>query len=517
MRSLPLRRSLRIWLFLVCCGVLGAVGLMAIAAVAPRDSLPAGAPGADAISSPATGADSSPAAALTSGPDSSAASGAAPAPPSQAIQEEIARRRAQHVPSTPVQRAISFLGLVAFVGICWLLSRDRRHVPWRLVAWGLALQLLFGFFVLKTAPGLWIFDKLNDATMALLGFTQQGTNFLFRSFITGHIESPLQNFVFQVLPTIIFFSSLMTILYHIGLMQRVVWVFAVAMQRTMRTSGAETLSTAANIFVGQTEAPLVVKPYVADMTQSELMAVMVGGFANTAGGVLAAYVGMLSPYFPDIAGHLIAQSVMSAPAALVCSKIVLPERGTPKTAGREIRMDGEKIDANVLDAAARGASEGLTLALNVGAMLLAFIALIAMLNSVVQWGGKLVGVHGASLEGLLGALSWPVAWIMGVPTQDCFTVGKLIGIKTVVNEFVAYLQMSEILKTGQPLSYRSMVICSYALSGFANFASIAIQIGGISGIAPTRRHDLARLGLMAMIVGSIATFMTATIAGILLP
>jgi len=284
----------------------------------------------------------------------------------------------------------------------------------------------------------------------------------------------------------------------------------------MKCSGAETLSTAANIFVGQTEAPLVVKPYVKDMTSSELLAVMVGGFANTAGGVLAAYVGMLHQYFPDIAGHLIAQSVMSAPAALACAKIVMPETGKPLT-GEHVRLVHERIDANVIDAAARGASEGLTLSFNVAAMLLAFIALIAMANALLQGACAWIGLPRLTLEMLLGTLGWPLAWVMGVPTPDCWAVGKLIGVKTVINEFVAYLQMAEMLQKGEPLSYRAVVIASYALSGFANFSSIAIQIGGISGIAPNRRHDLARLGLKAMVVGAIATFMTATIAGILVP
>lgn len=431
------------------------------------------------------------------------------------IQSQIAARQAEGN-SSLAERAISLFGIAAFLGLCWLLSRDRRRIPWRLVAWGVGLQLAFGIIVLKTAPGLWLFDKLNDGVIALLGFTQSGTDFLFRSFSSGKIETPLVNFVFSVLPTIIFFSSLMTVLYHMGVMQRIVHVFAIAMQRTMKTSGAETLSTAANIFVGQTEAPLVVKPYVDDMTQSELMAVMVGGFANTAGGVLAAYVGMLHAYFPDIAGHLIAQSVMSAPAALVCAKMVWPESGTPRTAGRVLGMDQTRIDANVIDAAARGASEGLRLAANVAAMLLAFIAIIALLNALVGWIGGMVGFKDLSLETILGLLTWPIAWVMGVPTQDCLVVGKLIGVKTVLNEFVAYLQLADMLKAGAPISYRSIVIASYALSGFANFSSIAIQIGGISSIAPSRRSDLARLGLLAMIAGAIATLMTATIAGVLI-
>ncbi|UPT76043.1 MAG: NupC/NupG family nucleoside CNT transporter [Elusimicrobiota bacterium] len=425
-------------------------------------------------------------------------------------------RAAAEAPSTVLERSTSFLGLFALVGICWLISTDRKKVDWKLVAWGMALQLLFGVLVLKTGPGLWFFQKLNAGTMALLGFTNEGTKFLFGSFVTGQIEAPMINFAFNVLPTIIFVSALMTVGYHIGLMQWIVDLFAVVMYKTMKTSGAETLSTAANIFVGQTEAPLVVKPYVKDMTNSELLAIMVGGFANTAGGVLAAYVGMLHQYFPDIAGHLIAQSVMSAPAALVCAKIAMPETGTPKTLGH-VKMSREKIDANVIDAAARGASEGLGLAFNVAAMLLAFIALISMLNAMLKAGGAYAGYPQVSLENALAVIGWPFAWLMGVPVQDCWTVGKLIGVKTVLNEFVAYLQLTDILKSGQPLSHRSIVIASYALSGFANFSSIAIQIGGISGIAPTRRHDLAKLGLKAMVVGMIATFMTANIAGILIP
>jgi len=475
------RRLGRVWALFAACGLFGAMSTLAISAPAPKEE----------------------------------ASVSAPSQADQ-IKAQMDARRAAEAPSTMLERSTSFFGLFALLGLCWLMSSDRKKINWKLVAWGMALQLVFGVIVLKTAPGLWFFERLNEGTMALLGFTNEGTKFLFGSFVTGKIEAPMINFAFNVLPTIIFVSALMTVGYHIGLMQRIVDVFAVVMYKTMKTSGAETLSTAANIFVGQTEAPLVVKPYVAEMTNSELLAVMAGGFANTAGGVLAAYVGMLHPYFPDIAGHLIAQSVMSAPAALVCAKIAMPEVGVPKTLGH-VKMSREKIDANVIDAAARGASEGLGLAFNVAAMLLAFIALIAMLNAMLKMCGVWMGFPQVSLENLLAVLGWPLAWLMGVPAQDCWTVGKLIGVKTVLNEFVAYLQLTDILKSGQPLSHRSVIITSYALSGFANFSSIAIQIGGISSIAPTRRHDLAKLGLKAMVVGAIATFMTANIAGILIP
>jgi CNT family concentrative nucleoside transporter len=473
-----LRRLGRVWMMFAACGLFGALSTVAFTAGAPADK--------PAVAAPQ---------------DASAA---------------LAARAAEAPPTTVLDRSMSAFGLFALVGLCWLISTDRKRVNWRLVAWGMALQIIFGVLILKTGPGLWFFQRLNDGTMALLGFTNEGTKFLFGSFVTGSIEAPMINFAFNVLPTIIFISALMTVGYHLGLMQAVVNVFAVIMHKTMKCSGAETLSTAANIFVGQTEAPLVVKPYIEDMTKSELLAIMVGGFANTAGGVLAAYVGMLHAYFPDIAGHLIAQSVMSAPAALVCAKVAMPETETPKTMGH-VKMGGEKLDANVIDAAARGASEGLTLAFNVAAMLLAFIALIAMLNATLKAVGGAAGFPSVSLENALALAGYPIAFLMGVPLQDCWTVGKLIGVKTVLNEFVAYLQLADILKTGQPLSHRSIVIASYALSGFANFSSIAIQIGGISGIAPSRRHDLAKLGLKAMFVGAIATFMTANIAGILVP
>ena len=296
-------------------------------------------------------------------------------------------------------------------------------------------------------------------------------------------------------------------------MQHVVGGIAWIMQRTMKTSGAETLTAAGNIFVGQTEAPLLVKPFVERMTRSELMAVMTAGFATVAGGVMAAYAGMLSGVFPEIAGHLMAASVMSAPAALVVAKLMVPETGEPETAG-SVQTPVERPDVNVIEAAARGASEGLQLALNVGAMLLAFLALIALLNAVLGWRGALVGIEALSLERILGWLLAPVAWIMGAPWEDAATVGSLMGLKTVATEFVAYLGLAESMGQGA-LSPRSATIAAYALSGFANFASIAIQIGGIGGIAPKRRRDLAQLGLRAMIGGSLAAFMTASIAGML--
>lgn len=437
-------------------------------------------------------------------------------------------------------RFVSFLGLVTMILIAWVFSVDRSVVPWRVIAWGLGLQFVFGLFILKTPLGEAIFAGINDVVVALLGYTVEGARFLFGNLVdftvpvtgegtaaTGMVAQTGATFAFNVLPTIIFFSSLMTVLYYLGVMQAMVRGIAWVMMRTMRTSGAETLSAAGNIFVGQTEAPLLIKPFVSTLTMSELMVVMTAGFATVAGGVMAAYVGMLVDHFPDIAGHLLAASVMSAPAAILIGKVMYPEKEEPVTRG-ELRVDIESPDANVIDAAARGASEGLTLALNVGAMLLAFIALISLLNaligfvadltsltSLLQGWGWLDAGERLTLEAIFGWVLAPLAWIMGVPWQDATTIGSLLGVKTVLNEFVAYLQLSSILSGEGGLSPRSVVIATYALAGFANFSSIAIQIGGIGGIAPSRRSDLSRLGLRAMIGGTLAAFMTACIAGIL--
>ncbi len=417
----------------------------------------------------------------------------------------------------------SLIGVVLLLGLAWLLSSDRKNVPWRIIAWGLGLQMLFAVLVLKTPPGRWLFDQLNTLVITLLGYTNDGSRFIFGSLLdtslpvvqSGESVGAAQLgfiFAFQVLPTIIFFSSLMAVLYHLGVMQLLVRGVAFVMFHTMKTSGAETLSAAGNIFVGQTEAPLLVKPFVDDMTMSELNAVMTGGFATVAGGVMAAYVGMLSGVFPDIAGHLMAASVMSAPAALVVAKIMLPETEVSKTSG-VMELQIEKVDVNVMDAAARGASEGMTLALNVAAMLLAFLALIAMVNGFLGWSAGLVGIEGLTLETVAGYVFWPLAWAMGVPAAECGEIGRLLGMKTILNEFVAYLQLAQV---SDGLSHRSMVIATYALCGFANLGSIGIQLGGIGGIAPKRRGDLARIAFKAMIAGTLAAFLTANIAGMLI-
>jgi concentrative nucleoside transporter, CNT family len=397
---------------------------------------------------------------------------------------------------------IALLGMLVILGIAWAISVDRRRIPWRIVLIGTALQLLFAVLILKTPWGRAFFTASSDVATAFLDFADAGSRFIFGENFTEHY------FAFKVLPTIIFFSSFIALLYYWGVLQLVVKAFAKVMMKLLGTSGAESLSASANIFVGQTEAPLLIRPYVAMMTRSELMAVMTGGFATIAGGVLAAYVGM-----GVSAGHLIAASVMSAPAALVMAKIVVPESEESKTAG-EVKMAVDLPYVNAIDAAAQGAADGLKLALNVGAMLLAFLGLIAVFNAVLGPLGGLFGFPELNLEWILGMVFRPLAWLMGVPWAEANVVGSLLGIKTVANEFVAYARMQELVEEGA-LSEQAQVITTYALCGFANFSSIAIQIGGIGSIAPERKADLARLGMRAMIAGTLACFQTATIAGLL--
>ena len=418
------------------------------------------------------------------------------------------------------QRFVSLGGLLTIVALAWLLSKHRDQVAWRLVGWGIGLQLIFGVIVMKTRAGRWFFSVLNDIVLALLGFTAKGTEFIF-----GDFASDSFTIAINVLPTLIFFSALMTMLYHLGLMQRIVSGFAWLMRRTMKTSGSETLATAANTFVGQTEAPLMVAPFIKGMTQSELMALMTGGFATVAGGVLAAYVGLLESVVPNIAGHLIAASVMSAPAALVIAKVMWPETESSETGG-ETTIEVDRPDVNLIDAAARGATEGMKLALNVGAMLIAFIALIALGNALLSLPFHLynewLGLDGAgavqpwTLQKILGWIFWPFAFLIGVPVPECSFVGALLGEKLVLTEFIAYLHLHEALSDNlATLSPRTVVIVSYALCGFANFGSIGIQLGGVGGIAPERRHDLARLGPRAMFAGMLGSLMTAAVAGML--
>jgi CNT family concentrative nucleoside transporter len=402
-----------------------------------------------------------------------------------------------------MERLMSLVGLVVMVAIAFGLSSDRKNINWKTVGSGIALQLTLGLLILKTSGGQAVFEGARSFFTGILAYTNEGSKFIFGSLM----EVNRFGFIFfvMVLPTIIFMSSLMSILYHLGLMQIVIKGTAKVMVKLMGTSGAESLSAAANIFAGQTEAPLVVKPFINAMTRSELMALMTGGMATVAGGVLAAYVGMGID-----AGHLLAASVMSAPAALVCAKLLVPEGGEPTTRG-EVKLDLPKTTANLIDAAATGAGDGLKLALNVGAMLLAFIALIALVNGALGWMGSLFGYPNFSLELITGYLFSPVAFLMGVPWEDAFNVGTLLGKKLIINEFVAYLDLQQMIPS---LSERSVVISTYALCGFANFSSIAIQVGGIGTIAPERRQDLALLGIKSLIGGTLACLMTACIAGL---
>ena len=433
--------------------------------------------------------------------------------------------------TTFLDRGISFLGIPILVGLAWLLSTNRKSISWKPVIWGVALQLIFGVIVLSPALQSFFSTIVDGGVRTLIGFSEEGARFVFGSFIPHQIPAadgsgvpfnddspilsfPLMNIAFWVLPTIVFFSALMSVLYHVGVMQKLVYAVAWLMQRTMRTSGAESLSAAANIFVGQTEAPLVIGPFVKTMTRSELHAVMTGGFATVAGGVMAVYVGFLQN-IDGIAGHLVAASIMSAPAALAISKVMCPEDGTPVTAGL-LDVNVPKSARNVLEAAANGAAEGTRLALNVAGMLIAFVGLVAMVNFCLgvvplPGGGQL------SLELILGWLFAPIAFIMGVPWAEAPTVGTLLGQKIVLTELYAYKQLGNMVDAEVAvISERSSIIASYALCGFANFASIGIQLGGIGGLAPERMGDLSDLALRAMVAGSLAAFMTGTIAGVLI-
>lgn len=438
------------------------------------------------------------------------------------------------VRETPVPigtRLIGFVGLGVMLALLYLFSNNRRRIEWRIVLWGFILQLLTAFFILQTRIGFLIFQRMGDGIAALLNFSNEGAKFVFgRLADPAYVETISRTmpnsiefaarfgfiFAFTILPTIIFVAALFAILYHLGVMQRVVWVLAIIMKRTMRgISGAEALTVSAEVFMGQTEAPLTVAPYIPRMTMSEILAMMIGGMGTVSGGILAAYVGLgIDPVF------LIATSVMAAPACLMVAKMLYPELETPETAG-EVKLNTERIDANIIDAASRGASDGMRLAINVAAMLIAFIALVAMVNALLGWLGEAFGLNAAlgrpfSLEIIFGYVFAPLAFLMGVPWIDAIKVGDLLGTKLVLNEFVAYLKMSpaggNVQATMEP---RSILIATFALCGFANFSSVGILIGGIGGLAPERRSDLARLGWRALFGGFLATCITATVAGIL--
>jgi concentrative nucleoside transporter, CNT family len=405
------------------------------------------------------------------------------------------------------------VGLIVILSLAYALSTNRRAIDRRTVAWGLGLQILFALLVLKTAAGQRTFQALGAVINRLLDFSFVGSSMVFGPMGSKEVWPRIMNqvlgpegaqwsvvFAFQVLPTIIFIAALFAVLYYFGIMQGIVRLFAIVMRRVMRASGAESLNVAASIFMGQTEAPLTIRPYLPRMTESELMTVMTAGMAHISGGIMAAYI-----LFGIEAQHLLTAVIMTAPGTLMMAKIFVPETEVPETMG-DVKLQIERTDVNVIDAAGRGTGEGLSLALNVGAMLISFLALVALVNAVL-------GLAGLSLQQIFGWGFAPIAWAMGVPWRDAPTIGNLLGTRMALNEFVAYSQLGGLKETLDP---RSFTIATFALCGFANFSSIGIQIGGIGALAPERRHDLARLGLRAMLAGTFANFVTATIAGMLL-
>jgi len=405
------------------------------------------------------------------------------------------------------ERLASVAGLAAMILIAWLVSSDRRAMPWRTVAWGLTLQLLFALVLLKTVVGAIFFDAMSAIAEGLSRYVDAGTAFVFGGLIPAEFS-----FAIQVLPIIIFMGSLFAILYHLGIMQRVVDLLARGLSRTMGISGAESLAAISNVFVGLTESALVVRPYLERMTRSELFSLMTVGMSTVAGSVMLAYVKMLGS--GDYAGHLATASLLSAPAGVLIAKGMVPERETPATSDGG-HASAERASVNLIDAAAQGATAGLRLAAYIGAMLIAFVALIALVNDGLGTVGLGLGLENLTLQRILGVILAPLAWLMGIPWEDASRIGALLGIKTVLNEFLAYLDLAELIRTGA-IQPRSAMIASYALCGFANFGSLAILLGGIGGMAPGRRGEVAELGLRSILSGSLATFMTACFAGILL-
>ncbi|MFT4525482.1 MAG: CNT family concentrative nucleoside transporter [Granulosicoccus sp.] len=417
------------------------------------------------------------------------------------------------------------IGLAVLVGIAWAFSSDRKKIDWRLVGMGLLIQLVLAIAIIKVPFIEAGFEAVSAGFVKVISFTDKGTEFLFSSFITGKIESPLINFAVKVLPTIIFFSALSSLLYYIGILQKVVYGFAWIMKKTMRMSGAESLSAAGNIFLGQTEAPFLVKPYLEKMTRSEIMCLMTGGMATIAGGVLAAYIGFLGGDDPEqqilFAKHLLAASVMSAPAAVIAAKILVPETEKFDTT---MEVSKEKLGANVLEAVANGTSDGVKLAVNVAAMLLVFTAFVYMANYILK---DLIGgptglneiiqansdFDGLSMQFLLGYLFAPLAWVMGVAKEDIFLVGQLLGEKTILNEFYAYKTLGEMKAANLFSEQKSLIMATYVLCGFSNFASIGIQIGGIGTLIPNRKGLLSKLGLRALLGGTLACLFTAVMVG----
>jgi len=401
-----------------------------------------------------------------------------------------------------------FLGVFTILGLAYLLSNNRSLIKLRIICWGLGLQFFFAVIILKIP---FIQSKIffiDSIVKTLISFSDQGSNFLFESFVPGvgyHVA--MVNFAFRALPVIIFFSSLISVTYYFGIIQFVVKWFAKIMEKSMKTSGPETLSVSANIFVGQTEAPILIRPYISKMTNSELMAVMIGGFATVAGSVLALYVLWLSD-IEGIAGHLLTASIMSAPAALVIAKIIYPETVKSNTS-ENFNVNVEVRAENAMDALGRGATDGLKLAANVGAMLIAFISMISMVNYSLEY------FFNINMQEIMGFIFSPLAWTMGIPWEEAAIVGALMGEKIVLTELIAYSNLSELINNNS-ISERAAIITSYALCGFANFGSIGIQLGGIGGMAPERKKDLSKLALKSMLGGALASWLTATIAGILI-
>ncbi len=418
------------------------------------------------------------------------------------------------------------LGICFFVFFAWIFSADRKNINWALIAKGIILQLVIAVMVLKIPIIERGFDAVSGGFVTLISFTDYGFNFLFSSISTGEVASPMLNFAFKILPTIVFFSALVSLFYYWGILQKVVYVFAWIMKKFMKLSGAESLAAAGNVFLGQTEAPLLVKPYLNVMTKSEIMCLMTGGMATIAGGVLAAYVGFLGGDDPIqqafFAKHLLTASIISAPAAIVAAKILVPETEQYK---EDLTISKEKLGSNALEAISNGTSDGLKLAINVGAMLLVFIALMALCNAVMGWFGGFFSINeliatntpydDLSFEFLLGYIGRPLVWIMGIDWADSLYVGELLGIKTVLNEFVAYPRLGEFKEMGL-ISERSVIMSTYLLCGFANFASIGIQIGGIGALIPSRKGLLSKLGMRALIGGTVACILTATVVGMTL-
>jgi len=404
-------------------------------------------------------------------------------------------------------RFTGLLGIAAILAVAWLLSRHKRAIKLRILLWGLGLQFGFAVIVLKTSVGK-LFQAASVAVTAMLGYAEYGSAFVFGDTLGRSSGSLGTVFAFQVLPIIIFIASFFSILYYLGIMQWVVKAFAIVMQKVMGASGAESLNVAASIFMGQTEAPLTIRPFIAGLTESELFTIMVSGMAHVSGAVMAAYVLMAHVQIQ----HLLTAVIMTAPATIMLAKIFQPEVGTPVTAGKvEVKIENKSV--NIIDAAAQGAGDGLQLCLNIGAMLIAFLALIAMADGAFKWVHGMVNWVPSSMEELFGYVFAPVAWLLGVSWNDCASIGRLLGERLVTNEFIAFIDLGKIRNQLDPHSF---TIATYALCGFANFSSIAIQVGGIGALAPSRKSDLARLGMRAVAAGTMANFMSACIAGILL-